>query len=61
MRLVFLIIIYFIFIPVGNTADFSKYKSTCADKRINSRWNKLNRIHSTLLSLTLNSDSSVLS
>ena len=31
MRLVFLIIIYFIFIPVGNTADFSKYKSTCAD------------------------------
>jgi hypothetical protein len=31
MRLVFLIIIYFIFIPVGNTADFSKYKSTCTD------------------------------
>ena len=37
MRLVFLIIIYFIFIAVGNTADFSKYKYTCADKRINSR------------------------
>jgi len=31
MRLVFLIITYLLVVPVGNTADFSKYKSSCAD------------------------------
>jgi hypothetical protein len=31
MRLVLIIITYLLFIPAGNTADFSKYKSTCSD------------------------------
>ena len=31
MRLVLLIITYLLFIPAGNTADFSEYKSTCSD------------------------------
>ena len=31
MRLVLIIITYLLFIPAGNAADFSKYKSTCSD------------------------------
>ena len=31
MRLVLIIITYLLFIPAGNTASFSKYKSTCSD------------------------------
>ena len=31
MRLVLIIITYLLFIPIGNTVDFSKYKSTCSD------------------------------
>ena len=31
MRLILIIITYLLFIPAGNTADFSKYKSTCSD------------------------------
>jgi len=31
MRLVIIIITYLLFIPAGNTVDFSKYKSTCSD------------------------------
>ena len=31
LRILFLIITYLIFIPLGNTDDFSIYKSTCSD------------------------------
>jgi hypothetical protein len=31
MRILFLIITYLVLIPIGHTADFSIYKSTCAD------------------------------
>jgi hypothetical protein len=31
MRLVLIIVTYLLFIPAGNTADFSIYKSTCSD------------------------------